>query len=69
MTYTPIQDMPLGYHLNFTDPDGIALEFQAPNDVYLTALEELGSAPSRTMRSGAGGAELLATLQATDTRS
>lgn len=43
--YSPIQDMPLGYHLNFTDPDGIALEFQAPNDVYAAALLELKSSP------------------------
>ena len=28
--YTPIRDMTLGHHLNFKDPDGIALEFQAP---------------------------------------
>ena len=37
----PIQDMPLGHHLNFTDPDGIALELQAPNAVYAAALVEL----------------------------
>ena len=39
--YTPIRDMPLGHHLNFRDPDGIALEFYAPNDVYSAALTEL----------------------------
>jgi glyoxylase I family protein len=39
--YTPIQDMPLGHHLNFKDPDGIALEFQAPNDTYAAVLVEL----------------------------
>lgn len=38
---SPIQDMPLGHHLNFTDPDGIALELQAPNEVYAAALVEL----------------------------
>jgi glyoxylase I family protein len=38
---SPIQDMPLGHHLNFTDPDGIALELQAPNAVYAAALVEL----------------------------
>ena len=41
--HTPIQDMPLGYHLNFVDPDGIALEFQAPNELYAAALVELRS--------------------------
>jgi glyoxylase I family protein len=28
--YTPIRDMELGSHLNFRDPDNIALEFFAP---------------------------------------
>lgn len=39
--YTPIQDMPLGHHLNFRDPDGIPLEFQAPNEAYSAFLGEL----------------------------
>jgi glyoxylase I family protein len=43
VTFTPIQDTPLGHHLNFRDPDGIPLEFQAPTDVYAAALEELRS--------------------------
>src|SRR5215831_6839928 len=30
--FTPVQDSDLGHHLNFRDPDGIALEFYAPND-------------------------------------
>lgn len=34
VTYTPIRDMELGYHLNFRDPDGIALEFDAPNELW-----------------------------------
>ena len=37
VTYTPIRDMEMGYHLNFRDPDGIALEISAPNDVLLEA--------------------------------
>ena len=41
--FTPIRDMPLGHHLNFRDPDGIALEFYAPTDVYSAALAELRS--------------------------
>jgi glyoxylase I family protein len=41
--FTPIQDMPLGHHLNFRDPDGIALGFQAPSEIYAAALNELRS--------------------------
>lgn len=37
VTYTPIRDMEMGYHLNFRDPDGIALELSAPNQLLLTA--------------------------------
>jgi glyoxylase I family protein len=37
VTYTPIRDMEMGYHLNFRDPDDIALELSAPNDLMLTA--------------------------------
>lgn len=36
VVYTPIRDMELGHHLNFRDPDGIALEFYVPN-AYLVA--------------------------------
>jgi hypothetical protein len=31
--YTPIREMEFGYHLNFRDPDNIALELITPNDV------------------------------------
>ena len=31
--YTPIRDMELGSHLNFRDPDHIALELSTPNEV------------------------------------
>lgn len=41
--FTPIQDMLLGHHLNFRDPDGIALEFQAPSEPYAAALADLRS--------------------------
>jgi glyoxylase I family protein len=37
VTYTPIRDMEMGYHLNFRDPDNIALELSAPNELWLTA--------------------------------
>jgi glyoxylase I family protein len=36
--HSPIQDLPLGHHLNFRDPDGIALELQAPTAEYAAAL-------------------------------
>ncbi len=37
VTYTPIRDMEFGYHLNFRDPDDIALELSAPNELLLAA--------------------------------
>jgi catechol 2,3-dioxygenase-like lactoylglutathione lyase family enzyme len=37
VTYTPIRDMEMGHHLNFRDPDGIALELSASNELLLTA--------------------------------
>ena len=37
VTYTPIRDMEMGYHLNFRDPDSIALELSAPNELMKTA--------------------------------
>ncbi|HYP44969.1 MAG TPA: VOC family protein [Propionibacteriaceae bacterium] len=39
--YTPIRDMEFGYHLNFRDPDGIALGFNAPNEAYAALLAQL----------------------------
>ena len=39
--FTPIRDMPFGSHLNFRDPDGIALEFMVANEVYEACLQEL----------------------------
>lgn len=41
--FTPILDMPRGYFLRFRDPDGIPLEFQAPNDTYAAAMRDLRS--------------------------
>jgi len=41
--FTPVRDSELGHHLNFRDPDGIALEFYAPNDLFAAALDELRS--------------------------
>ncbi len=39
--HTPIRDMALGYHLNFRDPDGIALELQAPTEQYAAVLADV----------------------------
>jgi glyoxylase I family protein len=39
--FTPVRDMVFGYHLNFRDPDGIALEFMAPNALMAANLREL----------------------------
>lgn len=43
VTYSAIQDTPLGHHLNFRDPDGIALEISASSTAYAAALAELRS--------------------------
>jgi glyoxylase I family protein len=50
--YTPIQDKEFGHHLNFRDPDGIALEFNAPNDTYrqLVAALASGQIPDEVLR-------------------
>ncbi len=39
--YTPIRDEPFGSHLIFRDPDNIALEFSASNELFVGWLEEL----------------------------
>ena len=41
VTYTPIRDMEFGYHLNFRDPDNIALELSAPNELLIAAKKAL----------------------------
>jgi glyoxylase I family protein len=43
VTYTSIRDMELGHHLNFRDPDGIALGFDAPNELAMKAQRALAS--------------------------
>ena len=52
VTYSPIQDMEFGSHLNFRDPDGIPLEFQAPNEAYVGLLAHLrsGDVPDSELR-------------------
>lgn len=41
VVFTPIRDLPLGSHLNFRDPDGLALEFVASSPVFDGILQEL----------------------------
>jgi glyoxylase I family protein len=48
VTYTPIRDMEMGHHLNFRDPDGIALELSAPNELLLTAQRLMASGDATT---------------------
>ncbi|MFN8168357.1 MAG: VOC family protein [Candidatus Nanopelagicales bacterium] len=43
VVFTPIRDMEFGHHLNFRDPDDIALELSAPNDLQRQALELLAA--------------------------
>lgn len=43
VSYTPIRDMEMGSHLNFRDPDGIALEFWIPNDLMVQAQQALAA--------------------------
>jgi glyoxylase I family protein len=43
VVYTPIRDMEFGYHLNFRDPDDIALELSAPNDLLVAAKQALAA--------------------------
>ena len=47
VTYTPIRDMEFGSHLNFRDPDDIALELQAPGPLWQVAAEALASGATR----------------------
>ncbi len=39
--YTPIRDMGLAHHLNFRDPDNIALEITASSEMYSQAMQML----------------------------
>ena len=46
VTCTPIRDELFGSHLNFRDPDGIALELSCPNELMLSAQTALTSGPA-----------------------
>ena len=43
VTYTPIREMEFGSHLNFRDPDNIALEFFAADEAVAGALRALAA--------------------------
>lgn len=49
--HSPIRDTELGHHLNFRDPDRIALELQAPNEVYAGLVAQLrdGAVPDEVL--------------------
>ncbi|WP_375425323.1 VOC family protein [uncultured Friedmanniella sp.] len=62
--HSPIQDTELGHHLNFRDPDGIALELQAPREVYRQIVAQLrgGQVPDEVLLAQAAqilGAQLV----------
>jgi len=61
--YTPIRDEPFASHLNFRDPDNIALEFSASNDLFAGWLDELRARdiPPEEIRARVG--EYLASLE------
>jgi catechol 2,3-dioxygenase-like lactoylglutathione lyase family enzyme len=61
--YTPIRDMEFGSHLNFRDPDNIALEFSTSNEVMAGWLEELKDREFSREEIQARVAEYFATLQ------
>lgn len=39
--YTPIREVEFGHHLNFRDPDGIALELSVSKDFFAAALDQV----------------------------
>lgn len=43
VSYTPIRDMEMGSHLNFRDPDGIALELSVSNELMQRAQQALAA--------------------------
>jgi glyoxylase I family protein len=43
VTYTPVREMEFGSHLNFRDPDNIALEFFAADEAVAGALGALAA--------------------------
>ena len=57
--HSPIADLPLGHHLNFRDPDGIALELHAPTEAYAAALAELASRPFSAAEIRAAATQML----------
>ncbi|MFG1816815.1 VOC family protein [Kribbella sp. NPDC049174] len=62
VTYTPIRDMEFASHLNFRDPDNIALEFSVSNEVMAGWLEELKTREFTQEEIKARVAEYFATL-------
>lgn len=63
VTYTPIRDMEFASHLNFRDPDNIALELSASNEVMAGWLEELKTREFSQAEIQARVAEYFATIR------
>lgn len=59
-TYTPIREMAFGWHLNFRDPDGIALEFTVPGARLTRGYAELRDGDLTQEQIDARARELLA---------
>ena len=53
VTYTPIRDELFGSHLNFRDPDGIALEIASSNELMLAAQAAMRAGPMTAEEIGA----------------
>ena len=64
VTYTPTRDMEFGYHLNFRDPDNIALELSVNNEVVAGWIAELKQREIPREEIEARVGEYLATLGA-----
>jgi glyoxylase I family protein len=43
VVYTPVREAEFGYHLNFRDPDDIALEFSSPKPIFEAARQALAA--------------------------
>jgi len=64
--YTPIRDMEFGAHLNFRDPDHIALELSTSNPILTSWFDELREREIPRDEIDARLTEYLASLQPTD---
>ena len=66
--YTPIRDMEFGAHLNFRDPDHIALELSTSNEILTSWFDELRDSELSQEDVDARLAEYLAALPVPDSQ-